>query len=459
MIKKRLNIPITRGTIKFEGLKTLRYKIYAVLHISYLLVITHFTLIIMIRKSCCSKLVMRGSKGTNAMNIDLLMENGTKNVEIKLIDSNLAMELFLSMNAVAHESMPPVKTFKDNIQDKIYFAAHRDNKNVGVIAITFIALSNAHIDFMVVNHSELLPSVGSKLLYAAENFCYSSGYASMTVEASCPGQDDLTATPLYSFYGALGYKPIFDLSSDPAHRKILLQKTLGLNDFTFVDLTHSLSPDVPHWGIDVGFKYNARYIQGAEATEGLRFRVQRLEMSAGIGTHMDAPAHCFENAIAIDKIPLQTLITTCRVIDVSANVHDTYSVLSDDILQFEEKYGVIPKGAFVIIHTGWDQRWSQPGKYRNEKLFPNISVEAAKLLLTRDIVGLGIDTLSPDAFGSNFPVHELILGAGKYIIENIANAKQLDPVDSFIFALPMKIVDGTEAPIRLIGMHRKRSSS
>jgi kynurenine formamidase len=390
------------------------------------------------------------------MNLDLLTKNNTKKVAIKRIESSLAMELCQSMDMSLPGSLPSVKM--NNLQDKIYFAACRDNENVGVLAITFITLSNIHIDFMAMSHSGLLQSVGIKLLFAAENFCYAGGYSSLTVEVSCPKQNDPTAMLLYSFYDKAGYKPIFDVSSDSNHRKILLQKILGLNDFTFIDLTHSLSSDVPHWGVDVGFKYNARYIQSTESTGDVKFRVQRLEMSAGIGTHMDAPSHCFENAPAIDKIPLQALITLCRVIDVSSKVHDSYSVSADDILLFEEEHGDIPQSAFVIIYTGWDQRWSQPGKYRNEKVFPNVSIEATKLLLSRNIVGIGIDTLSPDAFGSNFPVHELILGSGKYIIENVANAKQLGPVDSFIFALPIKIVDGTEAPIRLIGMKRKRLS-
>ncbi len=231
--------------------------------------------------------------------------------------------------------------------------------------------------------------------------------------------------------------------------------TINLDDFVFVDLTHALSSNVPHWGIDVGFKYNARLIENAEQPEQIKFRVQRLEMSAGIGTHMDAPSHCYEKLASISDIPLQSLITTCRVIDVSDKAHERYSVSAEDVQAFEKKYGAIPQNSFVIIYTGWDQRWAQPEKYRNEKIFPNISVEAAQLLLKRNIVGIGIDTLSPDAFGSDFPVHQLILGAGKYIIENVANAKQLTPTDCFIFALPMKIVDGTEAPVRLVGMKKR----
>ncbi len=229
-----------------------------------------------------------------------------------------------------------------------------------------------------------------------------------------------------------------------------------LDEFVFIDLTHTLSPDVPHWGIDVGFKFNARDIKSSQPESDVKFHVQRLEMSSGIGTHMDAPSHCFDKADAIDAIPVTSLITACRVIDVSKQAHERYGVTPDDILQFEQRYGIIPKNACVIIYTGWDKRWKTPEKYRNEKIFPYISVEAAQLLVDRDIAGIGIDTLSPDMFGSDFPVHQLLLGAGKYIIENVANADQLDPVGCYLFALPIKVKDGTEAPMRLIGMKKKK---
>lgn len=78
--------------------------------------------------------------------------------------------------------------------------------------------------------------------------------------------------------------------------------------------------------------------------------------------------------------------------------------------------------------------------------------EAAHFLLSRKIVGLGIDTLSPDRPDNGYPVHAALLGAGKYIIENIANADSLPSVGSFILALPIKIKEGTEAPIRLIAL-------
>lgn len=393
------------------------------------------------------------------MDMNLLTENVMEKITVKVIDPMIAKEICLSMTEALPEWLrtPTAQArYEQGKHNRIFFAACRDNEYIGMMAVELAAPHNAHINWMVVSDTHHFQSIGAKLLLAAENHCYESGYTSITVEALNHTQNDKHINS--NFYEKSGYKPIFEMYPyDAHHLMVYMLKTLSLDDFTFIDLTHSLSSDVPHWGIDVGFKYNARTIQSIESTGGVKFRVQRLEMSSGIGTHMDAPSHCFEKATAIDGIPLQSLITVCRVIDVSSKVHDRYSVTPEDVSLFEDEYGIIPKGAFVIIYTGWDQRWKLPDQYRNNKIFPNISIEAAKMLISRDIAGIGIDTLSPDAFGSEFPVHQLILGAGKYIIENVANANQLDARGSFILALPMKITDGTEAPIRLVGMKRKTS--
>lgn len=225
------------------------------------------------------------------------------------------------------------------------------------------------------------------------------------------------------------------------------------SQFTFIDLTHSLTSDIPHWGSGCGFQHKIE-LDYSNCTSDVKFRVQSLQMAAGIGTHMDAPLHCVPDGISIADIPLQSLIAPCRVIDVSDRANERYCVSPDDISRFEKEYGMIPKNTFVIFYTGWDKWWLQPEKYRNELVFPSVSKEAAALLLTRDIVGIGIDTLSPDTGDSGFPVHQLILGAGKYIIENIHNAKQLGPIAQII-AFPIKIQDGTEAPVRLVGIKHK----
>lgn len=75
-------------------------------------------------------------------------------------------------------------------------------------------------------------------------------------------------------------------------------------------------------------------------------------MDAGIGTHIDAPAHCIPNGSTVDQLLLKNLMVPCAVIDVSEIAHERYRVSPLDIKRFEETYGVLSPGMFVMIRTG-----------------------------------------------------------------------------------------------------------
>lgn len=222
--------------------------------------------------------------------------------------------------------------------------------------------------------------------------------------------------------------------------------------FKIYDLTHTLSPAIPTWDGSCGFNHKNK-ADYSDFPVGVKFRAQTVAMNAGIGTHMDAPAHCIPGGKCISDLSLNSLITPCIVIDISDRAHERYSLSPEDIENFESQYGLIPNNAFVIIHTGWDKFWQDPIKYRNNLNFPSVSQEATELLLFRNIAGLGIDTLSPDRPTENFIVHQLILGAGKYIVENIANSSILPPTGTYSFTLPINGKDLTESPIRLIAIN------
>lgn len=220
--------------------------------------------------------------------------------------------------------------------------------------------------------------------------------------------------------------------------------------FTPIDLTHTLDDHTPSWSGACGYIQETKLDYDDSPTE-VKFKVQKLSLHAGIGTHMDAPAHCYRGAPTIDHLPLATLILPCVVIDVSAKADPRYRVSEEDIIIFENTHGQIPPGSLVFIHTGWDRYWHTPDAYRNNHVFPSVSELAAKLLLERSVEGLGIDTLSPDRPENGFPVHGLFLGNHKYLIENATRLSTLPPVGSFVGAFPLKIKEGTEAPLRLVG--------
>src|SRR5438445_13889218 len=121
--------------------------------------------------------------------------------------------------------------------------------------------------------------------------------------------------------------------------------------YTIIDLTHTLDENTPTWDGSCGFHHDIVLDYSDCATE-VTFRVQKIEMNAGIGTHMDAPAHCIQNGATIDQLKLTDLLSPCVVIDVSEPSHERYSVSVLDIKAFENAHGRIQPGQFVMIRTG-----------------------------------------------------------------------------------------------------------
>jgi kynurenine formamidase len=217
-----------------------------------------------------------------------------------------------------------------------------------------------------------------------------------------------------------------------------------------IDLTHKLSDKTSHW--DVNCKFDLKIVTDYKdcATPDL-FRTQNVNMPAGIGTHMDAPAHCMEGGKTIDMLSMGELVTECVVIDVST-LDENFVAMPEVVEEWEKEHGQIKENSFVIFHTGWSKYWDDGEKYRNNYKFPTVHATTADLLVKRNIAGLGIDTLSVDNGSAGFPVHRIILSSGKYLVENIANAGDLPKVGAKIFVLPIKIEGGTEAPIRLVAI-------
>ena len=122
---------------------------------------------------------------------------------------------------------------------------------------------------------------------------------------------------------------------------------------------------------------------------------------------------------------------------------------------FEKIYGQIPVRSVVLGNTGWSRYWKTPEKYRGKEEYPvtpTIHPGVGELLIKRNIAGIGIDTLNPDPFGGEYPLHVQLLGADKFILENLTNLDKLPKKGAYLIALPLKIARGTEIPMRAIAL-------
>lgn len=222
--------------------------------------------------------------------------------------------------------------------------------------------------------------------------------------------------------------------------------------FRVVDLTHTLDANIPTWTGSCGFDHIIKQdYDDAPTTPG--FRVQQIKMHASAGTHMDAPCHCVPEGMAIADIDVKNLCVPVIVMNVSAEAHDgAYRLRLASVRAFENQHNPQWRGALVLVHTGWSQYWCDRAQYTNNHVFPSISGDVAQYWVDQGVVGVGIDTLSPDKPADGFPVHVALLNAGRYILENVARADLMPAVGAFAIVAPLKTKEGAEAPTRLLGL-------
>ena len=223
-----------------------------------------------------------------------------------------------------------------------------------------------------------------------------------------------------------------------------------------IDLSYAISDKMVPWPGDA----KAFEAKTNATVEKNGYFTRSFWMLEHYGTHMDAPAHFPPGKTTIDKIPAEKFFAPAVVLDVrkEAERDPDYQLTVKRIAAWEEKYGKIPTGAIVVLRTGWAARWPDVARYRNQDAngkmhFPGFSVEAAKVLLERKVSGLGCDTLSIDPGNSpDFPVHHLVLGAGVYQLENLADLQELPEAGAFLIAAPIKLEGGSGGAVRVFGL-------
>src|SRR5271156_3778551 len=223
-----------------------------------------------------------------------------------------------------------------------------------------------------------------------------------------------------------------------------------------VDMTYAINGKLPAWpGDDRTFEAK---VVATPAKDG--YFARSFWTLEHYGTHLDAPAHFPPGKEYLDQIPVEHLFAPAVVIDVreEAGKDPDYRLRVMRVEKWEALHGRIPAGAVVLLRTGWCARWPDQARYRNMDSagvmhFPGFSVEAARLLIERGAVGLGIDTLSIDYGASkDFEVHRVDLPAGLYNLENLANLEQLPEGGAFLVSRANKPGGGPGGPVRVFAL-------
>ena len=237
-----------------------------------------------------------------------------------------------------------------------------------------------------------------------------------------------------------------------------------------VDLTADLSPKTPllplppQWPNTPAFQLHeiSRYDE-----RGPAWYWNWFSTGEHTGTHFDAPIHWVsgkdlpENSV--DKINPRKFVGPACVIDVAADVakNADFLLTVERVKQWESQHGRIPAGAWLLLRTGWSKRIN-PEQYINLQQdgphTPGFVKECSEFLAKeRDVLGVGVETVGTDAgraatFDPPFPNHYIMHGSGKFGLAGLCNLDQLPATGAVVIAAPLKIVNGSGSPLRVIAI-------
>lgn len=231
--------------------------------------------------------------------------------------------------------------------------------------------------------------------------------------------------------------------------------------YRFVDLTHELSPETPHWfGFeplknDLLFSYE----EGTDPDKLAPMKVFQVSVATQYGTHVDAPKHFHGDGRTLAEFEPEELVFPLVVIDKSKECAENpdYQLTVDDIKAFEAENGRIPEGAFVAFRSDWYKKADLENKDENgQPHYPGWSLDAIKFLVEeRNIGSIGHEpadtdpatiTTKEDAYP--YPGEQYILSVDRFQIEVMRNLDQVPATGSLIVTAFPKMKDGVGYPAR-----------
>ena len=250
----------------------------------------------------------------------------------------------------------------------------------------------------------------------------------------------------------------------------LLVEELNNGRIRVVDLTQPLGPDTPVIGLPPQFASSPPFSMeniSRYDDKGPAWYWNTIHLGEHTGTHFDAPAHWITGKDrannTTDTIPAGRFIGPACVIDVTGAVaaNEDFLLSIDDVRAWEAEHGQIPAGAWLLLRTGWSKRDGRDAflNVREDGPHsPGFQKACAQFLAReRDILGVGVETVGTDAgqagtFDPPFPTHNAMHGAGRFGLASLTNLDQLPPTGAVVIAAPLKIVNGSGSPLRVLAL-------
>lgn len=205
----------------------------------------------------------------------------------------------------------------------------------------------------------------------------------------------------------------------------------------FIDLSHVLNEQTPVYpGKDQPIVKKITTI----LNEG--YRETELKIDSHLGTHIDAPAHMFEDGRFLNQYPVSRFTGKAVIIKVPEG---TTIISKSFLIGFEKEIG---SADFVLFNTGWCNFWGTDEYFKN---FPVLNEEAADWLVSFYIKGIGVDAISVDPVETkSWDIHYLLFNEDLIIIENLVFPESLDSISGQFYCFPLSIEEADGSPVRAV---------
>lgn len=186
----------------------------------------------------------------------------------------------------------------------------------------------------------------------------------------------------------------------------------------------------------------------------------RFEMTLNehTGTYIEAPLYFAADGLAVNEIPVSSLIAPLCVIDIAAHAAENpgTQVTPDDLQSWIDTHGDIPDGAYVALHSGCAAKVAtdELRGFNDEKQhYPGFHAGATQMLLQTGAGSIPSDTLSLDhGIFSDFATHYVWPPAGRFGIVNIANLDKVPAARATLVIGAPTHEGGTGGPARIFAI-------
>jgi len=202
------------------------------------------------------------------------------------------------------------------------------------------------------------------------------------------------------------------------------------------DITLTITPQTIVWPGDSPVKLK----RTSSIASGDNSNVSEITMSCHAGTHVDAPDHFLNNGITVDDLSLDLLVGRAYVL----HLPEISMITASALMQAD----IPPRTRRLLFKTRNSNFWAN-GNKDFQADFVGLSVDAAELLVDRNVKLVGIDYLSIAPYKMGTAVHTILLNAGVVVVEGL-DLSRVSQGRYTLHCLPLKLGGADGAPTRAV---------